>query len=66
VLAQIIRSVSVGQLLIYVVVIAACVALAVIAIRQFGISIPSWVAQVFWVVVVAAVVIVAIRFVLAL
>jgi hypothetical protein len=64
--AQFLSSVSLGQLLIYVVVIAACVALAVIAIRQFGISIPSWVAQVFWVVVVAAVVIVAIRFVLAL
>lgn len=58
--------VSIGHLLIYAVVIAAAVALVVIAFRQFGVQIPPWVVQVFWVLVVAVVVVFAIRFVLSL
>ena len=55
--------ISIVQLLILVVVIAACVALVWIALRQFGIAIPGWVVQIFWIVVVAFVVILAIKMV---
>ena len=57
---------SIGQLAILIVVIAAIAALVFIALRQFGIAIPAWVQQVFWVIVVAIVVIFAIRFVMTL
>ena len=55
---------DIGQLAIYVVIIAAIIALVTIAIRQFNISIPSWVVQVFWVVIVALVIIFAIKLLL--
>ena len=55
--------ISIVQLLILVVVIAACVALVYVALRQFGIAIPGWVVNVFWIVVVAFVVIFAIKLV---
>lgn len=54
---------SISQLLIAVVIVAACVALVTIALRKFGIAIPDWVVQVFWVVIVAFVVIFGIRLV---
>jgi hypothetical protein len=57
---------SLGQILIAIVVVAACVALVYVALRQFGIAIPEWVKQIFWIVVVAFVVIVAIKFVLSM
>ncbi len=55
-----------GDILIFIVIIAACVALVYVALNQFGVSIPPWVMQVFWICVVAVVVIMAIRFVLSL
>jgi hypothetical protein len=55
-----------AELLIAVVVVAAAVALVYIALRQFKYEIPAWVIQVFWIVVVAFVVILAIRFVMSL
>lgn len=57
---------SIGQLAIAIVVIAAVAALVFVALKQFGVAIPGWVAQVFWIVVVACVVIIAIRFVLGM
>ena len=48
---------------IIVVVIAAVVGLMYVALRKFGVAIPDWVMQVFWIVVVAAVVIFAIKIV---
>ena len=51
------------DVLIAVVVIAALVALVYVALRQFGVTIPGWVVQVFWIVAVAFVVIFAIRLV---
>lgn len=57
---------TLAELLIAVVVIAACVALVYVALKQFGVTIPPWVVQVFWIVVVAFVVIAAIRLVFAL
>ena len=57
---------SIGHMLIAVVIIAACVALVYVALRQFGIAIPAWVQQVFWIVIVAFVVIFAIRLVMGM
>lgn len=54
------------EVLIAIVVIAAAVALVYIALRQFGITIPPWVINCFWVVVVAFVVVLCIRFVFSL
>lgn len=51
------------HILIVAVIVAACVGIAAIAIRQTGLAIPAWVVQIFWIVVVAFVAIFAIRFV---
>jgi hypothetical protein len=65
-IAQIVAGYSLGQLAIAVVIIAAVVALVYVALRQFGITIPPWVVQVFWIIVVAFVVIAAIKIVLSM
>lgn len=57
---------SIGELAIAVVIIAAVVALVYVALRQFGVAIPGWVQQVFWILIVAVVVIAAIRLVMRL
>jgi hypothetical protein len=62
----VIRSYSLGELLIGVVILAACCALVWVALRQFQVTIPQWVLHVFWIVVVAIVVIFALRLVLSL
>jgi hypothetical protein len=54
-----------ANMLIAIVVIAACVALVYVALKQFGIQIPQWVIQCFWIVVVAFVIIACIRLVLS-
>lgn len=51
---------------IAIVVIAALVALVLIALRQFNVTIPAWVQNVGWVLIVAAVVIGAIRILMSL
>jgi membrane protein DedA with SNARE-associated domain len=61
-----VRAWSLGEFLIAVVVIAACVALVWVALTKFGITFPDWVVQVFWIVIVAFVVILAIHVVLSL
>jgi hypothetical protein len=58
-----IGGISFVQLAILVVVIAAVVALVIIALRKFGIQIPDWVIQVFWIVIIAFVIILAIKLV---
>jgi hypothetical protein len=57
---------SIAQICIFVVLIAACIALVYVALNQFGIAIPGWVVQVFWIVIVAFVVIFAIRLVMSM
>ena len=64
--AQALAGVGLGQLLIYVVVIAACVGLVYVALQQFGVAIPPFAVKIFWIVVCAFLVIVAIRFVLSM
>jgi hypothetical protein len=57
---------SVGELAIIVVIIAAVCALVWVALRQFGVAVPAWIQQVVWIIVVAVVVVAAIRLVLSL
>lgn len=57
---------SLGQLLIWAVILAAAVALVLVALRQFQIPIPAWVVQCFWIVVVAVVVVFLIRLLMSL
>lgn len=69
-LAQVVQPIgagwSIGHIAIAIVVIAACVALVYVALRQFGVAIPAWVVQVFWILAVALVVVFAIRLLLGL
>lgn len=51
------------DILILIVIVAACVALMFIALKQFGITIPPWAVQCFWIVVIAFVVIFCIKLV---
>ena len=51
------------QLAIRAVIIVAIIALVLIAVHTFGIVIPAWVEACFWVIVVAIVIIAAIRLV---
>ncbi len=60
------RGWSIGELAVAIVIIAAVCALVYVALKQFGVSIPAWVQQVIWIVVVAFVVIVAIRLVMGM
>lgn len=57
---------SIGEIAIAIVIIAAVVAVVYVALKQFGIAIPQWVIQIFWIIVVAIVAILAIRFLLSL
>lgn len=65
-LAVILQGWSFGEMAIAVVIIAAVVALVYVALSKFGVAIPGWVVQVFWICIVAVVVIAAIRFVMTL
>jgi hypothetical protein len=66
IIAQVAAGYSLASIAIMVVIIAAVVALVYVALRQFGVSIPPWVQQVFWILVVAFVVILAIRIVMSM
>ena len=54
------------DILIVVVIVAACVALVYVALQYFGIAIPPAVTRIFWIVVVAVLVILAIKFIASL
>lgn len=54
---------SVAGWAILAVVIAALVGIVLVAVRAAGVGIPPWVIQVFWIVVIAVVCILAIKFV---
>ena len=53
---------SPASMAIFVIIVAAIIAIVFVALRKLGIAIPDWVVQVFWVVVVAVVCIAAIKF----
>jgi hypothetical protein len=46
-----------------VVIVAACIGIVLIALKVFGIEIPGWAIQIFWIVVVAVVALAAISIV---
>ncbi len=54
------------DIIIFIVIIAACVGIMYIALQQFGVSIPPFIVKIFWIVVVCIVAIIAIRFVAGL
>jgi len=60
------RDMSVANIAIAIVVIAAIIGLVYVALQKFGVAIPEWVKQVFWILVTAVVIIIAIRFVASL
>ncbi len=57
---------SVVQLAIAAVIVAAIIGIVFIAMRQFGVSPPAWAIQMFWICVCACGAILAIRFVAGL
>lgn len=54
-----------GSIAIAVVIIGAVCGIVYVAMRSFGIAIPPWVVNIFWIVVVAFVAIAAIRLVMS-
>lgn len=54
---------SIAEIAIAIIVLAAVCALVSIALRQYNITIPPWVSNAFWVVVIAIVLILAVRIV---
>lgn len=56
---------GIGELAIWIIILAAVVAIVFIATKAMGVSIPSWVIQVFWIVVIAVVCIAAIKLVIS-
>ncbi len=55
---------GVGEIAIAVVAIAAIIACVFLALREFKVPIPGWAFQVFWIVVIAFVIILAIRLIM--
>lgn len=54
---------SFPQMLVTIIIVAACCGIAMVAMRKFNIAVPDWAVQIFWIVLVACVAILAIRFV---
>lgn len=57
---------SLGEILIAVVVLAAIVAIVYAALQYFSVSIPPVVVRIFWILVVAVLAILAVKFLLSL
>jgi hypothetical protein len=53
---------SIAGIAILIIIVAAIVAIVFVACRAMGVSIPGWVVHVFWIVVIAVVCILAIKF----
>lgn len=60
------RTWSIGQWGIAIVLIAAVIAIVVVALRFFEVAIPPWAVRVFWIIIVAAVCIGAIRILMSM
>lgn len=60
------RTWSIGEIAIAIIFLAAVVAIVYVALVKFGVVIPAWVIQVFWIVAVAGVCIFAIRLLLGM
>jgi hypothetical protein len=53
------------HLLVLLIVVAAVVMIAVVALRAMGVEIPPWVKQIGWIILIAIVAVLAIKFVAA-
>lgn len=62
ILAQYVAAGSLAQLVIMFIVVVAILAIGAIVLRNSGISIPAWVFQIFWIVILVVVGVFAIRF----
>ena len=62
----IIYGLSIGEFVIWAVIIAGIVAIAFIAMRAMGVAPPQWAVQIAWVVVIVLVAIFAIRLVMSM
>jgi hypothetical protein len=56
---------NIVSLIITFIIVAACVAIAVVACSAMGIAIPGWVMQIGWIIVIVVVAVVAIKFVVS-
>jgi hypothetical protein len=52
---------SIPQLIIWLIIIAACFGIVLVALPAMGVVIPGWVITIFWILVVAFVAIAAIK-----
>lgn len=64
--AQVVRHSPMGEWIIWIVILAAIIAVALVGLRAIGFQPPPWVWQIFGILLVAFVVILAIRFLLTL
>ncbi len=55
---------TLAQIAIYIIVIAAIVAIVYVALQQFGIQIPLFVQRIFWICVCCVLAVLAIKFLL--
>ena len=53
--------ISIGEWAVLIIVVAAIVAVVVVALQKFGITIPDWVQRIFWILLVAFVCVAAVR-----
>lgn len=57
---------SIGEVVIAIIIIAAICGILWVALRQFGVAIPQFVIQIFWILVCAVLCILAVRFLMSL
>ena len=55
-----------AELLVTIIIVAAVVAVVVVDLQHFGVAVPPVVMKIFWIVLVAALAVVAVRFLLSL
>ncbi len=60
------QGMSLGNIIVAIIIIAAVIAVLFVALRVFDVKIPDWVLQILWICVVAVVAIFAVRFLLSL
>jgi hypothetical protein len=63
-LAQAVGVGGIAYYLIWIIILVGLFAIAIIAIRGIGVSIPPWATQIFWIVLLVTVAVVAIKFLL--
>jgi hypothetical protein len=55
---------GIAGIITWVIIIAAAIAILVIALRAMGMAVPAWAVNIFWVVLIAVVAILAIKIVM--